>query len=140
MDRFSAAIYPYTTTAGKLANLSNDPSRPELLMEKGLWVLRGWIQNAVYSLDPSNMNQVLELFLFASGNAFPTSRFYLLIFYQAIDRSRARRYINQADFRRKVLSTACRFDVRSGRRTPLYLDLQNCLFWNSMESGVTFLQ
>lgn len=70
MDRFRAVIYPYTSTAGKLANLTSAPSEP--VMEEGLWVLRGWIQHAVFTLDMSSAEQTLELFLFASGEAVNT--------------------------------------------------------------------
>lgn len=141
MDRFRAAIYPYTSNAGKLANLSTDPSRPELLVEKGLWVLRGWIETAVYSLEPSYAGQVLELFLFASGDLFLLITLsYLVLIHPAIDRSRARHYISQADLGRKVLSNGYRLDANSQTRTPLFLLLRNCLFANSMESGVGFIQ
>lgn len=58
----------------------------------------------------------------------------------AIDRYRAPNYIKWADLERRITSDGYRFDANSKAKIPLFLDLRNSLFADSMESGVGFLQ
>jgi hypothetical protein len=67
MNRLRGSIYPHSSNVGKLANLSIDPERLEPLIVRGLWVLRGWIENAVHHFNASYLDRMLELFIFASG-------------------------------------------------------------------------
>jgi hypothetical protein len=143
MNRFRGVIYPYSTIAGKLANLTTDPSHPEPVIEEGLWVLRDWVQWSVYTLDVNQLNQVLELFLFASGEIQRIhSRVYVVLIYiaLAIDHYRAFRYIQDARLHVNMSDKGYRTDSLSRTRTPLFLDLANCLFADSVENGIGFIQ
>jgi hypothetical protein len=61
-------IYPQNNNVGKLADIriSNDQSTNDLVRH-GLIVLREWVRDAFYGLDPSYTDNMLELFLIATG-------------------------------------------------------------------------
>jgi hypothetical protein len=59
-------IYPEHSVAGKLSHLSTDPDNPETRITEGLAVLRDWIRDLIYYLNPSRVREMLQLFLVAS--------------------------------------------------------------------------
>ncbi len=68
MSKFLNVLYPPLDAAGKLGDIRTPPSlHQERMLHRGLLVLREWIEDAVYALNPSYTNQMLELFLTASG-------------------------------------------------------------------------
>lgn len=76
MSRFFDVLYPRLPEAGRLQSLVLPSSYPDADTSRGLLILRNWMQDIIYGLRPShnnptldmsNANTVLELFLLASG-------------------------------------------------------------------------
>ena len=138
-------LYPQIDSAGKRADITalKTPNQ-QGLVRQGLVVLREWIRDAFYCLNPSYTNQVLELFLAASGvypNLHPFCRFDTG---KAIDHYGVPQYFLRAydGIAKKMLSDAYRADNKGGKQ-PLVIDLYNALFAHAdgaMENGVGYIR
>jgi hypothetical protein len=68
VSRFLDVLHPQINVAGKLQDIRTSPLLNQRnLVHQGLIVLREWIRGAFYGLNPTYTNQMLELFLLASG-------------------------------------------------------------------------
>ena len=68
ISRLMDVIYPQNNNVGRLADIGmyNDQQKNDLVRH-GLVVLREWIREAFYGLNPSYTDHVMELFLLATG-------------------------------------------------------------------------
>jgi len=145
MSRLLGVLYPQNNSAGKLANIrtSQMPDQ-QSLVSQGLPVLRTWIKDAFYSLDPSNTNQVLELFLIASGMYPGLCHLSRSDIVKAIDHYGVPQYFLEAydSIAEKMPSVAYCVDNKGGNQ-PLVIDLYNALFAQvdrAMSNGAGYIR
>jgi hypothetical protein len=116
------------------------PNQSEQIIQQGLFILRDWIRDEIYSLhsfshistlNPHNLEALQELLLIATGIVPLTIKEEVADFDEAVDHYRVPRYIIHAPV------------VRRGElRPPFLLDIINGLFAHAlgaMESGVSYL-
>lgn len=128
ISKFLDVLYPRLDASGKLGDI-HTPVSPHQQRElyQGLSVLREWISEAFYALNPSYTMQAVELFLIAN----------------AIDHYGVPRYFSQAYFSisKRQMSDGYRLN-KEGEKQSLITDLYNGLFAHStgaMESAVGYL-
>lgn len=126
ISKLFGCVYPDIVAAGRIADFVTHLTQTEPLVSQGLTVLRHWIEEGFYNLEPDRMDHILELFLIAT----------------AFDHYAAPRYILHSRLERRLLSDGYRVHSDTGQRTPLILDLFNCLFVDEQgtaEIGVAFI-
>ncbi|KAG8805019.1 hypothetical protein FRC17_005772, partial [Serendipita sp. 399] len=106
-------VYPLHLEAGKISDFRAIPG--DTVVTHDLFVLRNWIEDGFYSLNPEDTHETLKLFLIAS----------------ALDHYRAFYYIKRAGIR---LGRTHRGHIGPGDIRPVFLDLFNALFSHSREA------
>ncbi|KAG8790264.1 hypothetical protein FRC16_000978, partial [Serendipita sp. 398] len=127
MSKLFNVVHPQSLTVAQFSDMSSlDPS---YTLDRGLSILRDWMQAEFYDLDPMNARWNMKLFLLATIFDHYGPPNYILrvqIELEDIDKEKG-----------------CRKDPKTGERHPLFLDLFNSLFAHesgAVEEGIAYLQ
>ncbi|KAG8815978.1 hypothetical protein FRC17_000507, partial [Serendipita sp. 399] len=126
ISRLFEVVYPHNPEAGKLLDFAAPSTN--LMVARGLSVLRDWIREGFYSLIPFYQRLTPGLFLLAS----------------AFDHHGAFHYIRRARITmdRLTLSDGYRTDPSTGQRHLVFLDLFHCLFSHeafAADAGIAYI-